>query len=276
MSEITSKDISEYLETQDDFELELSVHRSLLEYGVTCTHGGTYIDPNMRRARQYDVRASVRFGNTPWVLSLPIECKSLSVEFPLIVSRVPRPEAETSQFYVKAWSGGGVTDRLDIIEAQPGDRGLYRPGRPVGKHTFQLKREPNTKNSFKTSDSESYEKWSQALTSAADLIESACSANIRHDIQEAFTFILPVLVVADRTLWVIDYDEGGKRIREPTAAEDCELFVDRTYNVSDRGMYRITHLHVYTRAGFAVFLRKLFATGSIQLERMFGPTMKGS
>jgi len=61
--EITSDDISEYLATQDNFDLELFVYRTLLEHGITSSHGATYLDPQLGRARQFDIRASVAFLN---------------------------------------------------------------------------------------------------------------------------------------------------------------------------------------------------------------------
>ena len=149
---------------------------------------------------------------------------------------------------------------------------LYGAGLPVGKHTFQLRRE-SPKNSFKTGDSDSYDKWSQALASAADLVTRACGAHFRCGVMQIFSFVLPVLVISDNTLWVVDYNDRGQR-SEPKPAEECQLFVDRAYEIGRRGVdpYTITHLHIYTRTGFASFLRGITAPSSLLLERMFGST----
>jgi hypothetical protein len=273
MSEITPKDISEYLDTQDDFDLELFVYRKLLEHGIASSHGGTYIDPHLGKARQFDIRASVGFTNVGWELNLAIECKSLSADFPLIVSRVPRPEFEATHYLVRSWVNGAILG-IETFEAT-GDRLLlYGAGLPVGKHTFQLRRDP-PKNSFKTGDSDSYDKWSQALASAADLVERACGAHGRYGTAQAFSLVLPVLVVSDDTLWVVDYDDRGQR-SEPKLVEECQLFVDRPYELEliRTGRYIITHIHIFTRAGFVSFVRGIMAPGSLLLERMFGSTAR--
>jgi len=54
---ITAADISEYLQTRSDFDLELFVCRALRERGYVTAHGGTYIDPAKGIPRQFDVRA---------------------------------------------------------------------------------------------------------------------------------------------------------------------------------------------------------------------------
>jgi hypothetical protein len=53
---ITVTDINDYLCTQDDFDLELHVHRTAAQIGLTVSHGGTYEDPVTKKHRQYDVR----------------------------------------------------------------------------------------------------------------------------------------------------------------------------------------------------------------------------
>jgi len=273
MSEITSTDITEYLDIQDDFDLELFVYRSLLEKGIASSHGGTYIDPHLGKARQFDIRASVGFPNVGWELSLAIECKSLNTDFPLIVSRVPRPEFETAHYLVRTWRIGTIK-RIEPFQATGGRLLLYGAGLAVGKHTFQLRRDP-PKNSFKTGDSGSYDKWSQALASAADLVKSAWSADARYGVTQTFSLVLPMLVVSDGALWVVDYDERGQR-SEPKLVEECQLFVDRTYELEPRGAgtYTITHLHIFTRTGFVSFLRGIMAPNSLLLERMFGATAR--
>ena len=43
MTSLTANQIEEYLNTEDDFDLELFVYRTLIERGVPAQHGGTYI-----------------------------------------------------------------------------------------------------------------------------------------------------------------------------------------------------------------------------------------
>ena len=84
---ITSAEIEKYLNSQDDFALEMQVYSlaSSLEYQVS--HGGTYEDPITKKPRQYDIRAFVERNERR--VDLAIECKSLKQSYPLVVSRIP-------------------------------------------------------------------------------------------------------------------------------------------------------------------------------------------
>jgi hypothetical protein len=90
---ITDVEIEQYLDSRDDFELELFAVRTLKGNGWEVRHGGRYIDPVKGIGRQYDVRTWREFELGRRV-SLAVECKSLSPEFPLVISRVPRPPTD--------------------------------------------------------------------------------------------------------------------------------------------------------------------------------------
>lgn len=268
MSAIALQDIVEYLATQDDFDLELFAYRALREHGIpVASHGGTYLDPVAGKIRQFDIRASLEFGKLGWGVNVAIECKSLSAEFPLVVSRVPRPVHESHHYLIKSWGREEMGERFS--EPILADKGLvlYGTGEPVGKHTFQIRRDSS--GAFKTGDTETYDKWSQALASAADLIELAREGHIRYRKSEFLTLVLPILVVSDGTLWTVDYDEDGNR-SEPKSAEECMLWVEREYPARVGPAYTITHLHIYTRRGFVSFLKRLTAPASRLIEHMFG------
>jgi len=273
MSAITARDISDYVATQDDFDLELFVNRTLKERGVLSEHGGTYIDPYTNKPRQFDIRASIEFGKLGWGLNLAIECKSLSAEYPLIVSRVPRPAPESTYYLIKSWGRAEMGERFVAVLPSGNGLQLYPSGSPVGKQTFQLKKEPPPKN-FKSGDSEAYDKWAQALASAADLVRMGGGAHIVYRKEAFFTLVLPVLVVSDDTLWVVDYDEEGQHVGPSHQVDACELYVDREYALADGKSYRISHLHIYTRKGLVAFLDSLTGPSSLQVERMFRCTVK--
>src|SRR4051812_45222497 len=80
--EITAEDLGEYLNTQDDFDLELWVYRNAKERGLVASHGGTYDDPITQKPRQYDVRAESSVDHHG--IALAIECKSLTTSYPLL------------------------------------------------------------------------------------------------------------------------------------------------------------------------------------------------
>src|ERR1700730_3534769 len=93
-NEITAQNIVEYLENRDDFDLELFAYRELIAIGWPAHHGGNYVDSVTGKFRQYDVRAIKPFANSTYV-SLSVECKSLTPEHPLLISRVPRSSLDS-------------------------------------------------------------------------------------------------------------------------------------------------------------------------------------
>jgi hypothetical protein len=201
--EITAADISSYLETQSDFALEQLIYRSLLQRGmIEVTHGGTYADPVTKKFRQFDIRA-MRVYDAEVGVSMAIECKSLTREFPLVVLRVPRPASECDHelLDVRSMPDGifGVHRRRRTDR-----RGIYRVDERVGKSATQIRRNVKKENKIESSDSETYDKWSQALSSADALIRQAYKAYGKHGARGRFvTFIVPILVVSDWTLWVV-------------------------------------------------------------------------
>jgi hypothetical protein len=90
---INAADLREYLDTQDDFALELHAYRMARAHGFSAFHGGTYEDPATKKTRQYDVRASFALGAKH--IDLTIECKSLKRSYPLLV---PESDVPTRRF----------------------------------------------------------------------------------------------------------------------------------------------------------------------------------
>ena len=191
---ITAPDIKEYLETRSDFDLELFVCRALRERGYITAHGGTYIDPVKGIPRQFDVRAHAQIHQL-FGIELAVECKSLSVDAPLLVSRVPRTDTEAFHELVHSWPRNNQRGAYARSIRQQGDRDFYRPERPVGKRTAQVRKNANG-TGFKDDDRDPYEKWSQALASAGDLVNHAANAGAGA-VPHFYSFIVPVLVVSD-------------------------------------------------------------------------------
>jgi hypothetical protein len=127
---------------------------------------------------------------------LAIECKSLSSDAPLLVSRVPRPSEDTYHELLHSCQRQNMRDKLAQILRPEGSRGIYRTGDPTGKRTAQVCR--LSSGAFKDDDRDSYEK--------------------------------PAL--------------------------------------PEMQSYRISHLHIYTRTGFAAFVQDFSRPGRVR-ERMF-------
>ena len=269
---INASDIEEYLQTRSDFDLELFVYRTLRERGFSVAHGGTYIDPATTKPRQYDLRAYGLLSRTfGFGVHLSIECKSLSTDAPLVISRVPRPTSDSYHELIHVHKDPQASPPEVRIAREQKERGIYRPFNQVGKRTAQVRRDQGGRG-FKDDDRESYEKWSQALSSAADLVRESAEAQPSADL---YVSILPILVVSDDTLWVVDYSEEGKRLGPPKPTDEAELFVDRDYPIRSLNnwqagplVYHISHLHIFTRTGLVSFLSQLTDRTGSRLEAL--------
>ena len=259
---ITADELDLHFGNQDDFALELHVYARALSHGFKASHGGTYEDPLTAKPRQYDVRIWVH--REVWTVCLAVECKSLRPSVPLVISRVPRTESENFQYFV--WSRFEYAPEGDTSRTPPRSRGdgvfsfgkkcLYRVGEPVGKSTAQVQR--TDQGALRgAGDAEIYDKWTQALGSAADLVSEARYGHMTYGGETRIAMVLPVLIVADATLWAIDYAHDGSR-QKPKLIDEATLFVDRKYEgKSGLREFSLSHLHIYTRSGFDKFLRAL-------------------
>jgi hypothetical protein len=132
---------------------------------------------------------------------------------------------------------------------------VYKRGEHVAKSASQVGR--NDRGDFVAGDGEVFEKWSQALASADDLVSAATDAHERHGKPLFFTVVLPVLVVSDDALWVADYSDAGVLERDPFQVEEATLFVGRSYSSTFGDAYTVSHLHVCTRKGIRAFLKRI-------------------
>jgi len=70
-------------------------------------------------------------------------------------------------------------------------------------------------------------------------------------------------------LWVVDHTESGRRARSALPVEEVEVYVGREYELLVGRRYQVSHLHIFTRAGFTSFLSRLSEPGAVLPERMF-------
>ena len=85
-------------------------------------------------------------------------------------------------------------------------------------------------------------------------------------------FIMPILLVSDETLRIVDYTENGTR-SPPMPSDETTPFVDLEYPLENRNgdveRYRVSHLHVYTRTGFTAMLCNIGSPAGLTLDRVF-------
>jgi hypothetical protein len=261
---IDEADLIDYLNTQSDFAFELHVLNTLIAKGFTCEHGGSYDDPVTRKPREFDIRATKTVR--PFRVRLAVECKNLHTTFPLLISCRPR-RPEEAFHEVIAPIGAPSTRGFTVPALQPRARAvhlmgadrIYKPNDPVGKSCTQVKRQDNA---LYASDSELYDKWAQALSSAQDLIDIACDDAGEHRL---FTAAFPILVVPDGRLWMVVFDANGARVGDPRQTERCSYFIGRSYVGDDKlrsVRYLISHLEFVTLTGLVTLADDLFVNAT--------------
>ncbi|MFZ1219414.1 MAG: hypothetical protein WAO00_08975 [Chthoniobacterales bacterium] len=266
---ITPDDIKEII-AGEGFGHEMRVRRILQSYRreSQLQHGGGYRDPQTHKTREFDFRWVFRRYET--ALSFAIECKNVSVDSPVVISGSNRAKREATHDLVESRTGGlfqTATGQVYLDVAAAGvirnvavDESIYPSEGFVGRNILQLKPGKKTGSYTSARDSDLYEKWFQALSSAFDLVTVAMRyAN--HDQKHLFTLILPIVVLPNNTLWRAHYSEDGELMSDPEKVDECELFVGRpivpTVELGDfEEPYTFSHLHFFTTDGFTAFLLK--------------------
>jgi hypothetical protein len=251
---VSESDITNYLKAGDDFPLEMRVLRACVNAGFGATHGGTYEDPVTGKDRQFDIRATLSNGNS--TAKLAIECKNLKPSFPLLVSRVPRISAETSHTVIKSQYDPVLhpDNWVKMLHFFEGDSpfGLMTH---IGKATIQVGK--NEKGDWIANDAEVYEKWAQAVSSSVELVRLSARDNHLMNLPTALTVVLPILVVADGTLFAADYNSDGSLL-SVHQEEECYLYLNKKIPLPEyKTVYRISHLGVFTETKFSGYLNRL-------------------
>lgn len=260
-------ELEEYLADTSDFAFELRILEMLAAKGISCEHGGQYRDPDTQKFREFDLRTRVTKGII--TLAAAIECKSIGKHFPLLVSCVPRNEAEAyhqvfthvAEDQVKP---GGIFDlqNVSVLDAKVGfsitSSQLYPIGEPVGKSTAQVGRRDTKEAELVANDAEFFEKWSQALQSLDDLVSEIADKDFieeRWNRKLHISLALPIVVVPNETLWAVSYTKDGKREGPPARTDRISIYIGRTYQNRFPGdSLDVTHLEVMTESGLANFV----------------------
>jgi hypothetical protein len=232
---MTEADIGRFLETQADFAFEMRVLSALHSLGFECQHAGTFRDPITDKIRQFDIRARRNAG--PYHLRLAVECKNLRDARPLLLHAVPRREAEAYHDLIVRKQPPQANTQTRSIR---GYESAYKPREFVAKRTDQVSRTQD--GGFKSSDTEVFEKISQAVNSLHDLIRNSVYQIMPHQAHA----IIPMLVVPDGTIWQVDYGEDGSVVASPRQVSSATLFLDNTWVIQTASItsYSISHLEI--------------------------------
>jgi hypothetical protein len=199
------------------------------------------------------------------VLSLAVECKNLSPSIPLVVCRIQRNREEAYHQLIESRNGtydrpgGRLVGFSSISLTAKGDASFYPPKGFVGKSLVRV----DTDKLVRVGDTEIYERWAQAVSSAVGLVADACNTSERFSLPRVLNAILPVVVVPNGSLWSILYESDGTIAASPKQTDECEFFVNRQIEAGGE-KYTITfhtfafsHIHFFTLKGFESFLSKM-------------------
>lgn len=263
---LTQSDVKKFLENYSDFSFELKVLQTFTNLGFDCTHSGLYEDPVTHKSREYDIRALFQKDNLRFNLS--VECKNLRENFPLIVHCRERKESEIYNEFLLTFEPRVPTQQVGpislplpatFIEHIQNERvykySLYHGKQYVAKAIDQIGKH---NGEITTNDVEVFDKISQAINSAKDLISDA--EYLDTDIYSTYrTFICPVLVIPDNTLWQINYSDNGDVIEEPKKVKRSSYYIGKEWSIfhgSDSFSYTISHLEIVTFSELELFLKE--------------------
>jgi len=251
-SPIADTDIKAFLDSEADFAFEMRVLHALSQLGFECQHGATYPDPITDKIRQFDIRAVAT--HTQFQLWLSVECKNIGLESPLLVHTVSRTESEAFHEVIRP-PNPEVRRNWAETRRITGVRSAYRPTEEVGKRTDQVSLKSD--GTFVRSDSAVFDKISQSINAARDLLtQAAVSKSVDH-----VAAVVPVLVVPDGMLWQVAYRPDGSIAQEPQQVDRTCLFVNHQWTIIVALMelkYALSHLEITTLRGLQGLVESLF------------------
>ena len=265
---IKKDDLVEYLDSCSDFSFELSVLKMLRENDVQCEHGGLYEDPITGKSREFDIRAIKTFSK--YRIRLAIECKNIRENFPVLVSCIPRHEVESyHQIAIMSEpqpSGSFDVNCLHQSRAKTlsirNDHSIYKVNEPVGKSTAQVGRVLD--GTISANDGELYDKWSQSLSSSADLVSRMYWDGDEDDDEDYYlSLVIPIIVIPNGRLWTVSYDDDGKRVSDPISSNRISCFVDKDYKMGTKlagTQMWISHIEIMTVDGLHSFVESYMKT----------------
>jgi hypothetical protein len=260
---IKQSDIEEYLNDYSDFSFELRVLKELTDLKLECQHGGTYEDPVTGKSREFDIRA-LMYGDESIRIHLSVECKNIRDNFPLVVHCIKRKKDESYHELVHTYDPKNKYDSSELRSLALLEKARsitewndtpYLEGAYVAKSADQVGRRHD--GTIEATDGGVFEKISQAINSSRDLIDEA--NDLYSEDSDYLTFICPVLVVPDSTLWQVNYSDDGARIASPVPISHISYFIGKVWSVGGKLhslSYSLSHLEIVTFSEIKNFVGK--------------------
>lgn len=261
---INKEDLKEYTENYSDFSFEMKVLNCFPD-SFKVNHGGTYEDPVSGKFREFDIRAEYLFKRAfPHGIYMAVEAKNIKSNFPLLISCVPRKEMEAyHDIIVSKYKEDQVPGfpKYGLIKTiRHTNNRLYPINKFVGKSLDQIGRRDTGSFELINNDSDIYSKWSQAVNSSFELAEQAFFKSMINRISLFISFIMPIVVIPDKMLWIAKYDKEGNRIGEITQKDEFQYYIGNKFVLGDKisnEEFVLTHLHIMTFSKFKKFVNKI-------------------
>jgi hypothetical protein len=152
----------------------------------------------------------------------------------------------------------------------------FQGARTLGKSVAQVGRENGNEGKVHAGDQDIFDKLAQSLASADDLVTTLYWEGSDDVPSITRVAVIPLVVVPDRRLWVVEYDHDGERKCPPVQTDRCSLFVNREYMMhSDWPRLRLSHVEFVTLSGLGTFVSE-FLKDKEAMEGIFPrDTMQG-
>jgi hypothetical protein len=265
---ITQSDIEDYLTDYSDFSFELRVLKQLSDLGLDCEYSGTYDDPITGKSREFDIRASYVLGKYRLSVYLSVECKNIQDNYPLVTHCLKRRRNESYNELVFTFNPERHLDNeqpSQIIVSQFLDKSesirvedkntLYQEGELVAKSADQVGKRDDKSRTIMATDNGVFEKISQAINSATDLISESHEIDTEQD--DYLTLICPVLVIPDSVLWRVKYLDDGTVDGSPELIKHISYYFGKQWTVGSKLQkltYTLSHLEIVTFSELKPFI----------------------
>jgi len=135
---------------------------------------------------------------------------------------------------------------------------IYKVGQPVGKSCAQVGRTPS--GEIYNSDADVFDKWAQCLASADDLVTKSYWEGSEDPPSITYVAVIPVLVIPDQQLWMVEYDADGGSRSNPKQTNHCSLFVNNAYRMDMQGpTLHLSHIEIVTSVGLTALVTDCLA-----------------
>lgn len=248
---MTTEELRNFVATNDSFGFEMRVCAALNRPGVLdMQHGATYSDPVTGIPRQFDFR--FRRQDDRRCIHIALECKNVDPAVPVIVCGRKRPKRESfHQVIVSSTQGSGPRSLSERVQAGP----HYAQDGFVGKSVLKPSRDGNGKIKPQSNDSDIHDRWAQAIASSHELIVSAARAG-----DQTLSVVLPMVVLPDKSLYKVMYDEIGNPRSHPEMTDHCTFYIGHRVTIEPEkrhSLVTLSHIHFLTLSGLEKFLRSL-------------------